>query len=92
MTPEDRAANLAALRLRILTLLRPYTEGMSQSTIHTLLRAIGFGRLTIEELDQELSYMCDRGWIVRAPRPLMPQLTFYRLTASGTDQLPDYAL
>jgi len=63
------------------------TTGMNRFTLEIALRMVGFPLATTADLEQEIQYLIDKGFIVEAAKSHTPANRRWRLTAVGVDDL-----
>ena len=85
MNPQEhlelfRDAILRSLKSNRLT-------GMNRFTLEIALRMVGFPRATTEEVENEIQYFIDKGFIVEIPKSHSPANKRWRITAAGVDDL-----
>ena len=63
------------------------TTGMNRFTLEIALRMVGFPLATTEELEQEIQYFIDKGFVIEVAKSHTPANKRWRLTAAGVDDL-----
>jgi hypothetical protein len=73
------------------TVLRAFNEaagcGLSLGTLDVTLRACGFKNFAPEEIETEVQYFMDKGFVVEVPKSHSLGNRIWRITAAGTDDL-----
>ncbi len=82
MDPHQREQARLSL-LRILA-LNPTTYGVTVPLLRQYLRAEG-SNLTPAEVESELLYLEDKGFVVRPVKEVSPENASFRVTAAGRD-------
>jgi hypothetical protein len=63
------------------------TTGMNRFTLEIALRMTGFARATAGEVEQEIQYFMDKGFVVEVAKSHSPANKRWRITAAGVDDL-----
>jgi hypothetical protein len=61
--------------------------GLSLTTLDVTLRACGFKGFTAEEIEAEVRYFMDKGFVAEVPKSHSLGNRIWRITAAGTDDL-----
>ncbi len=61
--------------------------GLAASLLLQFLRNEGFRALTREQLQREILYLADKGFLVAVNKPISPENPAWRITAAGRDFL-----
>ena len=90
MTPQEREA----LRLTLLRLLNSNRTdyGMAKTLLLAVAKPQGFSGLTRDMVGDELEYLEQKGFVVRVPKPISPELTTWKISAAGRDFLAERGL
>jgi hypothetical protein len=62
-------------------------SGMNRFTLEIALRMVGFPRASTEEVEREIQYLIDKGFVLEVPKSHSPANKRWRLTAAGVDDL-----
>jgi hypothetical protein len=85
MNPQEHLELFRDAILRSLKANR--TTGMNRFTLEIALHLVGFPRASAEEVEQEIQYFMDKGFIVEVPKSHSPAHKRWRITAAGVDDL-----
>ncbi len=84
MTAEIRQL----IRLSILQMLEAApVNGLALSMLSTGLQARGLREVGTEEIRKELAYLADKGFVRQREQDISPELSPWRITADGRDQI-----
>jgi hypothetical protein len=61
--------------------------GLSLTTLDVTLRACGFTRFGAEEIETEVQYFMDKGFVAEVPKSHSIGNRIWRITAAGVDDL-----
>ena len=85
MNPQDHLELFRDALLRSLKTAR--SAGMNLFTLEMALRLTGFSSLAPGEVQEQIQYFMDKGFIAEVPKSHSPANKIWRLTAAGMDDL-----
>jgi hypothetical protein len=85
MNPQEHLELFRDALLRSLKAAR--TVGMNLFTLEIALRLTGFSGLTRGEVEEQIQYFMDKGFVAEVPKSHSPGNKIWRLTAAGMDDL-----
>jgi hypothetical protein len=85
MNPQEHLELFRDALLRSLKAAR--SAGMNLFTLEMALRLTGFSTLVRWEVEEQIQYFMDKGFIVEVPKSHSPANRIWRLTAAGMDDL-----
>jgi len=62
-------------------------NGLAVSMLSIGLQSRGLRDITDDEIKAELQYLADKGFVVRTKQNISPELSPWRITAEGRDEL-----
>jgi hypothetical protein len=71
----------------LLSLKAARSVGMNVFTLQIALRVMGFPGLARGEVEEQIQYFVDKGFIAEVPKSHSPANRIWRLTAAGMDDL-----
>jgi ribulose bisphosphate carboxylase small subunit len=85
MNPQQHLELFRDALLRSLKAAR--STGMNLFTLEIALRLTGFSCLEHEDVEEQIQYFMDKGFIAEVPKSHSPANKIWRLTAVGMDDL-----
>jgi hypothetical protein len=85
MLPQNQLELFRDALLRALK--AAHSTGFSLSNLEIALRASGFRHFTLSELEGELQYFTDKGFVAENPKSHSVANRVWRITAAGVDDL-----